>query len=437
MSPYYLIMPVDKSTIRTLITFNPDFLADPAAFIRKHNLPVRSSKPTRGKCKYGPSWNLTLVFLNYKGITLKLRQIAGDPLVNVTIEFNPGVCLYGHNGRILRLTEFLDALALLAMHIRPLLRDQDDWLDLIPGLRVGGVAYWSFLEVPFHYRDLWGALLARLRNARHCAKLGGPNDGTKTKQRRHAIINTPSRHWPDSMEVGGKRAKLQLVIYRKAIEMATRHIGRAPLLSEEELEAYKDVLRLETRMKGKKLVHYFGNGHNIEVIDGKERLVWFFPEDLIRGHRVCFTELEGVFSSGEFTEVSGKSTPRAALAQVLAQVADDPRSPYTLPQLISTIKHYTGASGNTIGAVRSLGMAELSRRSCFSSHDLFSDAAYASQVSIVSERVEKLVLHEYIDPDVLGVIAKRYRPEGQPFYPDIEIPSYLRHKVRRTNHHRP
>jgi hypothetical protein len=426
MSPYYLIMPVDKSTIRTLSAFNPDFLADPAAFIRKHNLPVRSSKPTRGKCEYGPTWNLTLALLNHKGIKLKMRQIAGDPLVNVTIEFNPGVCLYAHNGHILLLTEFLDALALLATNIRPLLRDQDDWLDLVPGLRVGGVAYWGFLEVPFHYRDPGGALLARLRNVRLCAKLGGPNDGTKTKQHRYAIINTPSRHWPDSMEVGGKRSKLQLVIYRKAVEMATRHIDGDSLLSDEELAAYKDVLRLEARMKGKKLVRYFGNGHNIEVIDGKERLVWFFPEDLIRGHRACYTELEGVFSSGEFTEVSGKTTPRAALAQMLANVADDPRSRYKLPQLIATTRHYTGASGETISAVRSLGMAELSRRSCFSSADLFSDAAYASQVSIISRKAEGLVRHEHIDAEVLRVIAKRYRPEGQPFHPHIELPSHCR-----------
>lgn len=426
MSPNYLIMPVDKSTIKTLIATHPDLRADPAAFIRKHNLPVRTSKPTRGKCKYGPTWNLTLVFLNYKGITLKLRQIAHDPLVNVTIEFNPGVCLYGHNGRILLLTKFLDALALLVTNLRPLLRDQDDWLDLVPGLRRGGVAYWSFLEVPFHYRDLGGILLAHLRHVRHWAKLDRPNDGTKTKPPRYAIINTPSRHWPTSMEVGGKRSKLQLVFYRKDVEMSNRLIDGEPLLSGEELKKYKDILRLETRMKGNKLVLYFGNGDNVEVIDGKERLVWFFPQYLIRGHRVCLTELQGVFSSGEFTEVSGKSNPRAALAQMLAHLADDPRSPYTLPQLIATIKHYTGATDGTISAVRNFGMAELSRRSCFSSEDLFSDAAYASQVSIVSQKAEELVFHKHIDQDVLRVITKRYRPEGQPFHPHIELPSYCR-----------
>ncbi len=406
--PYYFIMPVDKSTIKTRIAFNPDFLANAADYIRKHDLPVRRSKPTQGKCAYGPTWNLTLALLNHKGITLKLRRIAGDPLVNVTIEFNPGVCLYAHNGRILRLTEFIDALALLAMNIRPLLRDLDDWLDLVPGLRVGGAAYWSFLEAPYHYRDPSGALFAGQRNARHPS------------------INTPSRHWLDSMEVGGKRSKLQLVIYRKAIEMANRRIHGEPLLSEQELEEFKDVLRLETRMKGKKLAHYFGNGHNIEVIDGEERLVWFFPEDLIRGHRLCFTELEGVFSSGEFTEVSGKTTPRAALAQMLAHVADDPRSPYSLPQLIATIRHYTGASYETFRAVRNLGLVELSRRSCFSSDEVFADAAYASQVSILSQKAEELVLHEQIDAEVLKVIAKRYRPEGQPFHPHIELPSYCR-----------
>lgn len=408
MSYHHLIMPVDKSTIRTLCSFNPIFLKDPAAFIQKYNLPVRSIKPTRGKCQHGPTWNLTLAVLNYKGITLKLRQIVGEPLVNVTIDFNPGVCLYGHNGRILRLTEFLDALALLAMNIRPLLRDPDDWLDLIPGLGVGGVAYWSYLEVPFHYRDPEGALLAQLRNARHPS------------------VNTPSRHWTDSMEVGGKKSELQLAIYRKAIEMANRLIHDEPLLTEQELEEFKDLLRLEARMKGKKLVHYFGNGDNVNVVDGKERLVWFFPHHLVHGHRACCTALQGVFSLVEFTEPTGKSKPNAALGQMLASVAQDPPVTQSLPALLASIQHYTGASSDTIRSVRKAALVELSRRSRFSCDELLSDTAYATQVGIVSKAAEQRVLHDHIDVEALQLITKRYRPEGQPFHPHIELPTYLR-----------
>jgi hypothetical protein len=111
---------------------------------------------------------------------------------------------------------------------------------------------------------------------------------------------------------------------------------------------------------------------------------------------------------------------------MLSRVAQDPRVAQSLPSLLATIQHYTGASSHTIGTVRDPGMAELSRRSRFSSADLFSDTAYTSQVSIVSQKAEALVLHEHIDSEVHQVIARRYRPEGKPFHTHIELPTYLR-----------
>ena len=410
MSPYYYpTMPVDRSTIRTRNLIHPDVLADPVAFIRKHKLQIRTTKPTSGRRAGRITQNITFNLLAYKGIKVELSKITGDPLVDVTIEFNPGVCLYGHNGRILLLTEFIDALALLVTNIRPILIDQDDWVDLVPGLRPGGRAYWCYLEILLQCRDTDGTLLAQLRHLRHPS------------------ITTPSRHWPDSMEVGGRRAKLRLANYRKACEMASRRLGKSTqLLSDEKLAEDRDILRLEARMKDEKLVHYFGNGDNVNVIDGKERLVWFFPHHLVHGHRLCYTELQGVFSSGEFTELTGKSNPNAALGQMLARVAQDPRVAQSLPALLASIQHYTGASSDTIRSVRKAAMVELARRSRFSSDELLSDTAYATQVGIASEEAEKRVLHDHIDMEALQLITKRYRPEGQPFHPHIELPSYLR-----------
>lgn len=194
----------------------------------------------------------------YKGIQVTLVQVAGDPLATATIDFNPGVCLYGQNGRILTLTEFLSSLNILVTHLTPLLSDPDDWVDLVPGLRRGGVAYWSYLEVLFQCRDTDGTLLARLRHLRH------------------PKITTASRRWRDSILVGPHRGELRLAIYRKAVEMAKRRVKDIPLLSDQKLAEDMDILRLEARMKGAKLVHYFGNGRNVEVIDGTERLVWFY-----------------------------------------------------------------------------------------------------------------------------------------------------------------
>lgn len=406
MTPDIHIMPLDRCVIKSSSTIHPHLRTNPKSFVRDLDLPVRTSKPTRGRCEYGPTWNLSLDVLAYKGITLKLRQVVGNPLTEVTIEFNPGTCLFGHNGRILLLTEFLDALALLVTQLRPLLRDAHDWVDLVPGLRQGGCAYWSYLEIPFQLRDPNGALLGRLRHSRHPS------------------ITKASRHWPGSIRIGGERSILQLAIYRKADEMANRRIEGKPLLCDEKLDEDSDILRLEARMKEKKLPLYFGNGDNIEVIDGKERLVWFYPMDLIRGHRDCYKVLEGVFSP-EVTEV-GKSTPIAALAKMLAQVADDPRSLHTFPQLLAVIRHYTGASADTIRNLRKAGFAELSRRSGIDRNALFSDTTYATQIGIASEEAEQRVLHESIDPEALRAITRRYCPEWQPFHPHTELPTYCR-----------
>ena len=409
MSTYFHIMPVDRSTIKAKIILNPDLVSDPEAFVRDHQLEVRNIKPTRGTLNGCPTWNLNIDALAYKGIKVELRLLDGARLANATIDFNPGVCLYGHNGRILSLNEFIDALRLLAQTLKPLLLHPDDWVDLIPGLRERGRAYWSYIEVPFHYWDTDGALLARLRHLRHPS------------------ITSPSRPWQDSIEAGPRKGALRLCIYRKAVEMGMRRRKGKPLLSDEKLAEDRDILRLEVRMKGKKLIHYFGNEHNVEKIDGKKRLVSFYPQYLIRGHRTCLSELQGVFHL---------DTPRktekpflSALGRFIAEVACDDRVEQSCPELFAIIKHYTGAKSDTICSMRKAGLAELSRLSSISSENLFSDAAYMEQPGIASEAVERRVCHSFDDVIDHRLITNAYRPPGQPFHPHTEFPIYIREDV--------
>jgi hypothetical protein len=428
MSPYYHHMILDKTTIKTRIRPHPDLVANPVAFVRERTKQVRSIKPSRGRRNGQPTWNLTFKVTRYKGIQVTLVQVAGDPLATATIEFNPGVCLHGHNGRIHRLTEFLAALNILVTHLTPLLSDPNDWVDLVPGLRRGGAAYWSYLEVLFQCRDTDGTLLARLRHLRHSARLDQPQDlrvGAQSERPRYATITTPSRLWHDSILVGPHRGELRLAIYRKAIEMAKRRVKDIPLLSEEKLTEDRDILRLEARMKGAKLVHYFGNGDNVEVIDGKERLVWFFPQDLVRGHRTCFSELHGVFLTAE--QPQEKHPSLSPLGRMIADVASasDKRAAHAYPELLVLITHYTGASSDTIGKIRKAGLDELSRRSPMSSEELFSDEAYATQFGIASEVAEQMVRHDFKDTVPHRLIAETYRPPDQPFHPHTELPTYI------------
>lgn len=402
---YYPTMPVDKSTIKTSILIHPDFLADPVAYIRKHELQIRSTKPTSGRRAGRITQNINLNVLAYKGINVELSIITGEALADVTIRFNPGKCLHGHNSRTLLLDEFLHALSLMANSLKPLLLDQGDWVDLIPGLRRGGFAYWSYLEVLLQLRDADGTLLAGFRHLRH------PN------------ITTPSRHWPGSIKVGPDRGKLRLSIYLKAVEQHAR--GN---LSESELSDTKDILRLEARMKDEKLVLYYGNDRNVEVINGKPRLVRFYPEDLVRGHRTCFNEVQGVYNRGVMPQEAGHRQQLANIGRLIARVANDRRSTHTqtFPKLLTLVRYYMGAPDDTVRKIRRAGLDELSCLSSISSDELLTDATYKEQLGFASERLEKLICHESDNIFVHPLVTAAYRPSGQPFHPHVQLPAYHR-----------
>ncbi len=395
------IVPVDTTTIQTRLRIHPELFADPASFVHNHDLPIRTMKPTRGRSADGPTENLTLHVLTYRGITVKLTRTAAATLTSAKIDFNPGVCLYGHNGGIISLSEFLDALAVLVTHLKRLLVDPDDWYDLVPGVRRGGRAYWSYLEIFLHRLDPGGALLSNFRHARHPS------------------VRTPTRHWPTSIQIGGKRSTIQFSIYHKAIEMVAR--GKLP---KSDLSKFADILRLEARMHEDKLVLYFGNEHNVEEIDETERLVRFFHHDLVGGLRRCFSEMEGVYRSPGATSVGIVSRkPNEALGRMLAVVSLDAGTTRSLPELLSLVEFYTGAS---LSATKKAARAELSRRSSLSYDDLFSDAAYHSQPGITIPDIEQKIRHELMETHPHRLINAAYRPPDSPFRPLTQWPGYLR-----------
>jgi hypothetical protein len=239
---------------------------------------------------------------------------------------------------------------------------------------------------------------------------------------RHRNIRTLSRHWLDSIHAGGKRSNLVFSIYRKAVEM-----NAANKLSDTELETYGSVLRFEARMKEDKLVEYFGNGSNVEVINGVERLLWFHPADLIRGHRTAFLELHGVYAPDAEITQTRKLKPLEARGRLLVDLAADPRVSFTFHELLQRVIDYTGAdrSGTTITAMRKAGELELERRSTIT-RDLFSDAAYRRQHSVRSRELEAIVCHEIrtVIPDRL--ILDTYRPPDQPHDYISDFPTYIK-----------
>lgn len=394
-------IPLDKTTIKTKLRIHPDLFDDPSNYIDEHHLQIRTFNLTQGKCKRGTTRNLTLDVLSYKGIKAKLRKVSDEPLSEVTIEFNPGVCLFSHNGSALLLREFFDALEVLAAHLRPILLDPNDWIDLIPGLRSNGVAYWHYLELFLQIADPNGRVLSGYRNVQ----------GYR--------CDTPIRHWDNSIEIGRKGSNMQFSIYRKAFEMLAHN-----RLSPEQLENEEDILRLEVRLMGKKLVQNFSNERNVEEIDGVMRLVRFYPQDCVQAHRASFSNLRGVYHSNVPLETSTPKVQNAPLGRLLARVALDPRTSHKYQELRNHLQFYTGASSKTMGDIMTAGIEELSSLSSLMKEDIFSDAAYRSPSSIVSKMRELKVFHEIDDTSLSPLICKEYRPPDQLFLPINQLRPY-------------
>jgi hypothetical protein len=392
-------MPVDRSTIKTRLNINPLLFENPSKFVTEHAIPVRSIKAS-GRGKNGSTRKLTMHVLNYKGIIVKLEQFPGYPLTRATIQFNPSVCLYAQNGRVLTLNDFISALALLVSTLNPILSDPEDWTDLVPGCKTGGCAYWHYLELPHQCSDPDGSIFRSFWNVQR------------------SNPNTPIRHWETSIQIGNKRCHEQIAIYYKAPEMV--HTGKLP---EDLLCEYDDILRLETRLKGGKLVKLIGNDRNTEFIDGKLRLVRFYPSDLFQAHRASFGKLRGVYlSDGALEEGESNQGQLVAIGQLLARCVDQT---VTFSYLFDRFKFYTGAKGETARKVRNYALAELSRNSSLSLDSVCSDAAYGNQRQIIVEKQEALV--SFFDCEVSAdpLIWRAYRPLDQPFIPLTEWPSYL------------
>ncbi|RYG98117.1 MAG: hypothetical protein EON58_08075 [Alphaproteobacteria bacterium] len=408
MPRHFHFMPVDRTVIKTRLRTHPYLPADPAAFVRERCPSIRSYASRDNP--EGLRRTMTFDVLDYKGIKMKVVLAEDMALSDITIEFNPGVCLFAHNGRIPTLLQFLDALGILSRQLTPLLANPEDAIDLIPGLRVGGVAYWDYMEIPFQCDDTDGAVLASFRHLRH------PD------------IRKASRHWQHGMSAGPKPGNLVLSVYRKAVEMEVKN-----KLAASRLEDRKQYMRLEARMRSENLVEYAGSDQNVELIDGVKRLVRFYPENLVDAHRKVFRVLEGVYRPDDIPTEIGQPKPLAALGQMLARLANDPVTSRPFPELLALVSYYTGAADDTVKKIRNAGLAEVSRLSSFSFRELFSDTGYENPYEVSSPTSENLIFHDTdaFRPD--RTIRQAYSPPDQPFRPHLEIEPYNQYPLPTRN----
>ena len=341
---------LDRSKISLpLLEIHPDLVRDPDQFARDHGFPLMDWQPKTGrKTKDG-----------VQRLTAKLSPLAddivvvwtvrkGDRYFAVSIEFNPGGLLLGHNGVPINRPDLLcAALSELVAVMKPLLRNASDADLVVPGVKRGGGSHWSSLEIQVNLHDPSGALFQACSNASH------------------PRIRKPAFH------VSGESRKLRgtnliVNIYRKDREMAklARKFGT---------ETPADILRIEYTLKADKLAHYFDtDGSNLKS---------FTLDKLSAVHRQITSELRGVFKP--FTSETPTSTAHARFIAPLAT-----KSLATADDLIEDYLAVGGGNRNTRSLLRNQVTALLEHESTTSFKDVFTDQAYVLQPRIRIPRLE-------------------------------------------------
>lgn len=397
--PIFKTASLDRMEFDTRIRFARSMRRDLDAFAAKTTIPLRSYRRISSAKHAGGSQGFELKLLTYGGLKLTIYPAAQKSLSKLKVEMNPAKMLYGHNGRLITYGELLDAFSVYLNHARSLLEDQDDWIDLLPGLRAGGPGRWKLLELPCHCSDPDGVILAAMRDAVHPA------------------IRKIARQWPTSSELGRKRSNMQFCTYQKAIELFTR--GKLPAKL---LDLYGDILRMEVRLKGKKLIKYLGNEDTIESVDGDARLVRFTPDLIDSARSQAFRELKGVWQADDAPQLSAQL---GVLGALIALVAKDPRCKYSFPELVAHVAHYTNTKGSdAIRKICSAGADYLSRCSTMNFDSLLGTDALLSQPSIALSEIECMVKHRCEDIRHPALLESAYLPPGCVLSPSKNYPSY-------------
>lgn len=396
------IMPVDRSTINTTARIAPALLKDPYQFASQRQIPLRGhhfiSVPGRtfGRTRNG----IVLHLLKFRGLKVTILPILREGFSNILIDFNPGVILYGHNGRILREAEFCDALAIVSEALSQLLEDPEDWRRLIPGLQPDSPSYWASLEIPLHCQDPNGEFLQSFRNARH------------------PFIRKSARHWETSMLLPGCNMKLS--VYQKGEEMAA---GKK--LSEEELQNFKNVLRIEVRLRKGKLLDYLGGPGNTSVIDGVDRIVRFHGSDLVEILRQVLGQIRGVFRDDEKNVRMPTTGHLADLGRFIAKESLSPEVRQPFHVLLEAICLDCRVPGKARNQLRKGGLELLSEVSLLGESAQFLNAALPRQPHVISGRLERMTRHDPPPQHMLDAIRRAYSAPSQTFYPHLELSSYF------------
>jgi hypothetical protein len=263
--------PLDRCRIGTEVELNADFMDDPGA--KASELGIDWYDFGRGhekKFKSQQGRSVTIQLAQYGALFLTCYQPDAGHWKITSIEFNPVTLLYGHNAKVLDRSDFITAMTVARDLVTRILARPDDAIHVIPGSHPESLAYWSEIEIPLNLFDPNGRLWDILRNTR-----------TQLVRKRAYDYKDESTH------LGAKDGALSIKIYRKDLQMSDKC---------EKFDAPCDIpiVRVELKLKGTKLLEHLGPEANTARIDGRQRVVSFGGDALVRVHKKIVSTLEGM-----------------------------------------------------------------------------------------------------------------------------------------------
>lgn len=385
-------MPLDKTVIRTVIEVNQDFAKSPQAFGEQNEI---------WQVHVNTKENIvTMYFRNCRGLKTSIR-LGNGKLCQTEIRFTPSSCIYGHNGRVLTVSEFHDAVGVAINRLLPLLRDPHEWYHLLPGSSSESRAYWDAIEIIQHIEDHDGNILASFKNA--------------------SWRNAITRVWPTGVKIGGRNSERQFCIYEKAQEMYAKRN-----LTESECNELRNILRLEVRLKGKALIEALDDQSSIGIIDGNRRIVRFSPELLIRAHRACFNLPRGVFFENPLGTQSLKCGMAEHMGLYLAQICIQSNGASNFVGLLNSLCHYAKVTANMKSRIKRSALDCLTRHHNIASAEFFAKLACQKQPQMLIPSIEDKVRRSEDDIFRNDAIELNYRSTQETkFIPHATIPSYM------------
>lgn len=374
-------MPIDMTFIQTNVR-----LASPIANCEPENinkLPsplrelIRHIKPdaTSGSWRPDSPPRIPTRKIHLEGYTSIIVHAQKDPDWRIrSIQLNPSSLHYGHNGRVLSAEDFHRALSIYVDVAQHLLEDPNDAIHLAPGVPQS-IASWQSIEIFTHALDEDGNLFKAFANAKHRAVNKEP-----------AFFRNK-----ETITFENSTKELKINIYRKDIQMLKSLKGN--------VDAPLPVLRIEVKLKGKKLREYLNRATWLDDLENR-RLIAFGPSSVRQAFLSVMSGFQGCYNRIPIEAENDCKIGR--LIGYISQITDlsvDDLCDYTIRRFFAKTK--PASVSNTLSHYKTAARAEIALMSPIKLSHLFSEEAWQNPPYITCSNIERMTLarNQFVDAD--------------------------------------